>query len=128
MVGVPAGKSYLMPVASIARLFKRYNGTQGVAVTSAPSGLDVAASRRANSIYLHVANVNFRGSIEVSFAVQGMKVISGRTWAIAPGNLRQFVSLDQPDAFVPVERAITGQPPFKWRFPAGSVTAVELRC
>jgi alpha-N-arabinofuranosidase len=128
MVGVPSGRSYLMPVASIARLFKRYNGTQGVAVTSAPAGLDVAASRSGNTIYLHVANVRFRGSIEASFAVQGMKVMSGRTWAIAPANLRQFVSLDQPDVFAPVESPIPGPSPLKWRFPAGSVTAVELRC
>jgi hypothetical protein len=128
MVAVPSGRSYLMPVASIARLFRRYNGNQGVAVTSVPPGLDVAASRSGNTIYLHVANVNFRGSVEVSFAVQGMKVVSGRTWAIAPENLRQFVSLDQPGVFAPVESVIPGQPPFKWRFPAGSVTAVELRC
>ena len=128
MIGVPAGKSYLMPVASIARLFKRYNGTQGVAVTSQPSGLDIAASRSGDKIYLHVANLQFRGSVETSLAVEGMKVRGGRTWAIAPDNLRQFVSLDQPNVFAPVEKPIPEQSALKWRFPAGSVTAVELSC
>jgi alpha-L-arabinofuranosidase len=128
MIGVPNGKSYLMPVASIARLFKRYNGTQGVAVTTAPSGLDIAASRSGNKIYLHVANVQYRGAVDASFTIDGMSIVSGRTWAIAPENLRQFVGPDQPDIFTPVEAAIPNQPALKWRFPAGSVTAVELSC
>ena len=128
MIAVPGGKSFMMPVASIARMFKRYNGTHGVAVSSSPAGLDIAASRSGNTIYLHVANLQFRGSVEAPFAVDGMKVAGGRTWAIAPDNLRQFVSLDQPDIFAPVESAIPDRPVLKWRFPAGSVTAVELRC
>src|SRR3569833_3039619 len=115
-----------MPVASIARLIKRYNGTQGVAVSAQPSGLDIAASRSGSIIYLHVANIQFRGDVETSFSVDGMKVTGGRTWAIAPDNLRQFVSLDQPDVFAPVEKPIPGHQALKWRFPAGSVTAVEL--
>jgi alpha-L-arabinofuranosidase len=128
MIGVPAGKSYLMPVASIAQLFKRCNGTQGVAVSAQPSGLDIAASRSGEKIYLHVANLQFRDAVEASFSVDGMKVTGGRTWAIAPDNLRQFVSLDQPDVFAPVEKPIPDGPALKWRFPAGSVTAVELSC
>src|SRR5947199_4867100 len=36
MVPTPRGKSYLMPVGSIAGLFKKYNGTQGVGVRSTP--------------------------------------------------------------------------------------------
>jgi len=66
--------------------------------------------------------------VETSFSVEGMKVTGGRTWAIAPESLRQFVSLDQPDVFAPVEKPIPDQSGLKWRFPAGSVTAVELSC
>jgi alpha-L-arabinofuranosidase len=128
MLGVPSGKTFMMPVASIARLFKRYNGTQGVAVSVTPPGLDIAASRAGNKIFLHVANLQYSGGVEASFSVAGMKIASGRTWAIAPENLRQFVSLDQPDVFALVEAAIPGQAILKWRFPAGSVTAVELTC
>jgi alpha-L-arabinofuranosidase len=128
MLGVPSGKTFMMPVASIARLFKRYNGTQGATVTTTPPGLDIAASRAGNKVYLHVANLRYSGSVETSFAVAGMKIASGRTWAIAPENLRQFVSVDQTDVFAPVEAAIPDQPVLKWRFPAGSATAVELTC
>jgi alpha-L-arabinofuranosidase len=128
MLGVPSGKTFMMPVASIARLFKRYNGTQGVAITATPPGLDIAASRAGSKVYLHVANLRYSGSVETSFAVAGMKIASGKTWAIAPENLRQFVSVDQTDMFVPVEAAVPDGPALKWRFPAGSVTAVELTC
>jgi hypothetical protein len=128
MLGVPSGKTFMMPVASIARLFKRYNGTQGVAASSIPPDLDIAASRTGNKLYLHVANLRYSGSVEASFVVEGMKIASGRTWAIAPENLRQFVSLDQTDVFTPVEAAIPDHAVVKWRFSAGSVTAVELTC
>src|SRR6266487_3683296 len=38
MLQTPRGVSYLMPVASIARMFKKHNGTHGIAVKSAPAG------------------------------------------------------------------------------------------
>ena len=126
MLPVPRGNSFLMPVGSIARLFKRYNGTQGVAVKSAPAGLDIAASRTGNKLYLHVANTEYRRSVEASFAVDGMQLSAGRVYAIAPDDLRQYVNQDQPDIFRPVESTLSPQPVLRWRFPAGSVTVVEL--
>jgi alpha-L-arabinofuranosidase len=126
MLQTPRGVSYLMPVGSIARLFKKYNGTHGVEVTSAPSGLDIAASRAADKVYLHVANLEYRRSVEATFAVNGMAVAGGRVLEIAPEDLRQYVSQDQPGVFQPRERALAAGPSLLWRFPAGSVTAVEL--
>lgn len=126
MLQTPRGITYPMPVGSIARLFKRHNGKQGVAVSTAPSGLDIAASRTDNRVYLHVANLNYRGSIQVSFAVKGKVIQGGRVVAIAPEDLRQYVGLDQPDAFQPVESRLPAGTSPKWTFPAGSVSAVEL--
>jgi len=128
MLATPGAKSYLMPVGSIARLFKRYNGKQGVSVKSAPSGLDIAASRNGNKVYLHVANLQYRGSIEASFAIDGMTANGGKIYAIAPDDLRSYVNQDQPDVFKPVESTLPAGPGLRWRFPAGSVTAVELDC
>ena len=108
-----------MKISDISRrAFVAGNGT--------PPGLDIAASRSGGKAYLHARICGYSGSVEASFAVAGMKVASGRTWAIAPENLRQYVSLDQTDVFMPVEAAIPDQTVLKWRFPAGSVTAVEL--
>jgi alpha-L-arabinofuranosidase len=121
----PGGVSYLMPAGSIARLFKRHSGKQGVAVKSAPDALDVAASRNGSAFFLHVANVSYSNSCTVSFAVQGMRVTGGRVFAIAPDNPREYVNQDQPTIFEPgrFDLAEAG-----WTFPARSVSAVELDC
>jgi alpha-L-arabinofuranosidase len=127
MLQTPGRVSYLMPVGSVAGLFRRYNGTHGVRVRNHPPELDIAASRKGNRLFLHVANVSYSRAVEASFAVNGMTVTSGEIHTIAPQDLRQYVNHDQPDAFRPLHLALTG-PVFRWRFPAGSVTAVELDC
>jgi alpha-L-arabinofuranosidase len=124
MLPVPRGRSYLLPAGAIARLFRRHNGTQGVAVRNSPEGLDIAASRTGNRVWLHVANVRYRGGVDASFAVDGMRIAGGRVVAIAPQDLRSYANQDQPDAFRPTETALPQSG--MWHFPAGSVSAVEL--
>jgi alpha-L-arabinofuranosidase len=119
------GKSFLMPVASVARLFKRHKGAQGVAVTVVPASLDIAASRTENRIYLHVVNKEYRRSVAASFAVTGRKISGGRVLSIAPEDPREYVNQDRPDVFRPVETALTG---VQWTFPARCVAVVELEC
>jgi hypothetical protein len=126
MIPVPGGASYLMPVGSVARLFRRQNGEQGVAVKSAPSDLDIAASRTADKLFLHVANLSYRRPVEAAFVVQGMTVAGGRVFEIAPEDPRTYVSQEQPAVFTPKEKPLGAGPVFKWRFPATSVSAVEL--
>ncbi|MCL4401672.1 MAG: alpha-L-arabinofuranosidase, partial [Acidobacteria bacterium] len=126
LLQTPRGISYLTPAGSIARLFRRWSGEQGIAVTAAPSGLDIAASRAGNRIYLHVVNVEYGRSVAAGFAVKGTVVKSGRVHAIAPEHLRQSVSQDQPDVFRPRDFTLPPGPALEWRFPAGSVSVVEL--
>jgi alpha-N-arabinofuranosidase len=126
MLPTPRGPSYLMPVGSVARLFKKHNGKQGIALKAAPPGLDIACSRTAGRIYLHVANLEYRKSSEASFAVEGMQVTAGRVFEIAPEDLRTCVSQDQTEVFRPREATLPTGPVPKWRFPAGSVCAIEL--
>lgn len=126
MLQTPRGVTYLMPVASIARLFRKYNGKQGVVVRTASSSLDVAASRTESKVYLHVANLEYKRSVEAGFSIAGMTVVGGRVFEIAPEDLRQYVNQDQPDVFKPREVDLPARPDVKWRFPAGSVSVVEL--
>lgn len=125
MLPTPRGKSFLMPVGSIAQLFKKHNGEQGVAV-KAPAGLDVAASRTGGRVYLHVANLDYRRAIEAAFKVDGMTVTGGRVFEIAPEDPREYVDQTRPEIFEPRERALAAGPVVKWRFAARSVAAVEL--
>ncbi len=126
MLPTPRGSSYLMPVGSIARLFKRHNGTQAVTVKSAPSGLDIACSRTGDRFYLHVANLEYRKSVVAGFAVAGANVTSGRVFAIEPDDLRAYVDQDQAEVFKPKEAALPSSPVPQWRFAPGSVCAIEL--
>jgi alpha-L-arabinofuranosidase len=121
---MPAGKSYLMPVGAIARLFRKSNGTQAVAVRTAPAGLDIAASRSGNKLYLHVANLEYRRAIEAPVTVPAFRVAAARIFQIAPDDLRRDVNRDQPNIFDPRESALPADG--RWRFPAGSVSALEL--
>ena len=125
---VPAGVSYLLPVGAVMRLFKRHNGTHGVAVKTAPASLDIAASRSGNRLFLHVANMNYSGATAASFAVDGMVVSRGKVFEIVTENPRQEVSPINPDAFKPREHALSGDGTVRWRFPARSVSVVELEC
>jgi hypothetical protein len=108
------------------RLFKLHNGSHGVVVKSAPANLDVAASRTGDTFFLHVANRNFSGAIGTTFAATGCKIESGRVFEIAPENPRQEISPLNPDVFDPREHALPAGETIKWRFPARSVSVVEL--
>jgi alpha-L-arabinofuranosidase len=123
LIQVPRGLSYLTPVASIMRLYKRHNGAHGVAVKAAPQGLDLAASRTGDRVFLHVANLQYHGPVEASFSVEGRTIAGGRVFEIAPEDPRLAVGPEQPDVFAPKEKPLV---PGSWRFPARSVSAVEL--
>jgi alpha-N-arabinofuranosidase len=125
---VPTGVSYLLPAGAVARVFKRHNGNQGVSVRAAPSNLDIAASRAGGKFFLHVANLNYSGSIEATLAVDGMAATGGRVLEIAPENPRQEASPLNPEVFQPREHPLPKAELLRWRFPARSVSVVELDC
>jgi alpha-N-arabinofuranosidase len=119
MTPTPFGRSYLTPAGSIARLFRKHNGTHGVKVKFAPAGLDVAASRAGNKLFLHVLNTLYDRSVKASFP--GAK--GGRVIEIAPKDPMSSVSEQQPNVFQPRKTELKEA---CWRFPAASVSAVEL--
>ena len=125
---VPGNVSYLLPVGAVMRLFGRHNGTHGVTVKSAPANLDLAASRRGDRVFLHAGNMNYSGATEVTFAVEGCVITGGRVLEIAPENPRQEISALNPDVFKPREHVLPSADVLRWRFPARSVSVVELDC
>ncbi len=126
LLQVPGRLSYLLPAGAVMRLFKRHNGKQGVSVKSAPSQLDIAASRTGNKVFLHVANKEFSGGTEAVFQVEGRTITGGKVIAIAPESLRTEVNESSPRSFTPKETVFPAGELFKWRFPAASVSVVEL--
>jgi alpha-L-arabinofuranosidase len=123
---VPRGKSFLLPIGSIMRLFKKYNGKHGIKIDSVPADLDIAASRSDDKIFLHVLNLNYRQAVEANFSVKGMQVLGGRILEIAPKDPRAYVDRNRVNTFQPVEKVIKQDEGNNWKFPARSVSAVEL--
>jgi alpha-N-arabinofuranosidase len=119
--------SYLLPVASVMRLFQRHRGTHGILLKSSHANLDISASRSANKVFLHVANTHYSNSVNATFAVNGMRIHGGKVYEISPENPRQEISPINPTVFKPREAEI-GKDAATWRFPARSVSAVELDC
>jgi alpha-L-arabinofuranosidase len=122
---MPRGRTYMLPVAAVMALFKRYQGRHGVAVVSAPSALDVAASRTGDRVFLHVANMEYMRSVEVEIQVEGMALAGARVLEIAPEDARAAATTVTPDAFVPREYRLSTDDG-RWRVPARSVSVVVL--
>jgi alpha-N-arabinofuranosidase len=126
MMPVPRGKSYLLPVGSIMRLFKKNIGKSGITIVSCPPGLDIAATRSADKIFLHVLNMNYNDSVKASFAVDGTTITGGKVHEIAPESPRAYVNQNRPDVFDPEVKNFQIGEPTEWTFPATSVSVVEL--
>lgn len=125
-IPVPRGDSFLLPVATIMRLFKRHRGTHGAVVLAAPPELDVAASAAGDRVYLQVLNTSFRSPVQATLAVQGVRVVGGRVREIAPPDPRAYVDRNNPHTFAPVEKQIPAGGELRWSFPPTSVSVVEL--
>jgi hypothetical protein len=125
---VPDGVSYLLPAGAVARLFGKHNGEEAVEIQSSPRDLDLAASRTANRIFIHAANMSYTGAVEATLAIKGMVVTGGRVLEISPENPRQEISPLNPQVFNPVQRELPLANTARYRFPARSVSVIELEC
>jgi len=124
-VMVPGPRAiYMMPVARVMSLFGRHSGKKAVGVEKVPSGLDVTASRTGRRVFLHVVNTRRTRSVSARLQVNGMRIVSGKVFEIA-ANPEFEVMETHPDALSPVERELPQSA--EWRFPAASVSVVELR-
>jgi alpha-L-arabinofuranosidase len=121
----PWRTSYLLPAGAVMRLFKRHKGEDAISVRSSPSDLDIAASRTGNRLFLHVANLRLDRSVEATFAAEGRAISAGRALSIAPDPRTQAWE-ETVEAFRPREIPLGPGPSFGYRFPAASVSVVEL--
>ncbi len=117
LLQVPRGVSYLTPIGSIMKLFGTHRGEESVRVTAAPGGLDISASRTGNRVFLHVLNMEYDRAVEARFSLPGKRVLE-----IAPQDARTAVGPDNPNVFEAQEHPLGDN----WRFPARSVSVVEL--
>jgi alpha-L-arabinofuranosidase len=125
MIPVPRGKSYLMPVARVMKLYRHHIGSHSVDVDACPDGLDVAASRSANTLFLHVVNTSRTDGASAELSVPGASVVSAVAHQIVDDPMVEVSELNSDD--VMQVREATLPLDGNWSFPAASVTAVEVK-
>jgi hypothetical protein len=126
MIPVPKGnnRAYLQPVARVMQLYRHHIGTHAVKPDGMPDGLDVVASRRGNTVFLHVANTHRGSPVKTTFRVAGHTIEGGRVFEIVDDPAIELSYLNSADVMKTVERPISASR--AWEFPAASVSAVEL--
>jgi alpha-L-arabinofuranosidase len=127
MMTVPRGFSFLLPIGTLMRLFNRHKGTHGINVTTTPEGLDIAASRKDDRVFLQVLNMNFSKDITADFSVEGFTPDGGTVYEIAPEEPRAYVDQTRPEALKPREKAFPDGAAPTWTFPARSVSVMEMK-
>ena len=125
MIPTPGGRSYLMPVARVMQLYRHHSGTHAAAVGRLPDGLDVVASRKEDTVFLHVANTQRNRSIRAKLQVDGRAITGGRVFEIADDPTVEVSQLNSAGVMKTVEKPLP--PSAVWEFPAASVSAVELQ-
>ncbi|BCM93632.1 intracellular exo-alpha-(1-_5)-L-arabinofuranosidase [Abditibacteriota bacterium] len=119
----PGGRSYLLPVAHVMRLFRRYSGTHAVEARGFPATLDVTASRTENRVFLHVVNISRDQAVTATLQIEGHTVRAGRVWELAADPETEILQ-SCPDVIQVVEKPLENTN--QWTFPAASVSVVEL--
>jgi alpha-L-arabinofuranosidase len=123
MIPTPGGKSYLMPVAKVAALYRKHMGRHFVRVDTSVADLDVTASRTGERFCLHVVNTNRTRAVTCRLAVQGSTIVSARAFAIAVDPFVEITSAESDPMRVDEKKINLDA---GHQFPPASVTAVEL--
>ena len=104
---VPGGDSYLLPIGTIMKLYKKHRGNKGVVVKESPKELDVAATRKGDTLFLHILNTHYSSPAKFSLNVEGHIISSGIAYEIAPSDRLAYVDDARQDTFTPVKRLIS---------------------
>lgn len=127
MIPVPKGqgRAYLQPVARVMRLYRHHIGSHAIKVTGAPPSLDVVASKRGDTIFLHVANTDRTRSVRTTFNIPGTTISSGKVFQIAEDPEVELSYLNSGNVMQITEKPLAVDQP--WECPAASVSALELK-
>jgi alpha-L-arabinofuranosidase len=124
MIPVPHGRSYLMPVARVMKLYRHHIGEKAVDVLQAPDGLDAVASRTGDKLFLHVVNTRRDHSVNAQFDVPGATVVGATAFEIVDDPVTEVSDLNSGEVMQIKKRQLAADG--NWEFPAASVTAVEI--
>jgi hypothetical protein len=106
------------------QLYRHHIGSHAIKVGAIPDGLDLVASRRGNTVFLHVANIQRTASVRTTIQIDGQAIGRGRVFEIASDPAVELSYLNSVDAMKTVEKPFTAGG--AWEFPAASVSVIEL--
>jgi alpha-L-arabinofuranosidase len=126
IIPTPKGnnRAYLQPVARVMQLYRHHAGSHAIKVGGMPDGLDVVASRRDNTVFLHVANTQRTKSVKATLQIDGQIIRGGRVFEISADPMTELSYLNSADEMQTLEKPLPAGS--VWEFPAASVSAVEL--
>jgi alpha-L-arabinofuranosidase len=126
IIPTPKGnhRAYLQPVARVMQLYRHHIGSHAIKVVDVPDGLDIVASRRNETVYLHVANTLRTRSVTASIQLGKRALRSGRVFEISADPAVEVSYLNAADVMNTVEKPFAANG--VWEFPAASVSALEL--
>src|SRR5436190_16933433 len=126
IIPTPKGnnRAYLQPVARVMQLYRHHIGSHAIKVGALPDGLDVVASRRGDSVFLHVANTERGRSVKTTLHIAGKIIRSGRVFEISADPMVELSYLNSATEMKAAEKPLPAGG--AWEFPAASVSAVEL--
>ena len=119
-----SGRAYLQPVARVMQLYRHHVGSHATRVNRAPDGLDVVASRRDNTVFLHIANTQRTKPVTAALQIAGSTIRGGRVFEIAEDSTVELSYLNSADVMKTVEKPMSASA--VWEFPAASVSVLEL--
>jgi alpha-L-arabinofuranosidase len=126
IIPTPKGnnRAYLQPVARVMQLYRHHIGSQAIKVVGAPQALDVVASRRNDTVYLHVVNTQRASAVSASIRIGGAAPRSGRVFEIVADPAVEVSYLNAADVMKTVTKPFA--PDAAWECPPASVSVLEL--
>ena len=123
MIPVPSGRPFLMPVAKVMALYRKYSGKDYLNTSSASDLLDVTGSRTGDTFYLHIVNTSRNQSVPTKFQINGRTIVSAQAFEISEDPTYEILRAEN-DSLQPKVKTI--EPDKSYIVPPASVTAVQL--
>jgi len=123
MIPVPSGRPYLMPVAKVMALYRKYSGKEYLRTSSASDLLDITGSRTDDTFYLHIVNTSRSQAVPVEFRIDGRAIVSAKTYEISEDPSYEIIRAENDRLLPKIKDIETGKP---YSIPPASVTAVLL--
>ena len=97
------------------KLYRHHIGSHAIDVAAMPDGLDVVASRRGDTVFLHVANTLRTKPVTATFQIDGRTVRTGRVFEITADPAVELSYLNSADVMKTVERPLRREAPGSFR-------------